>query len=355
MRAIFDAVRLYPHTCVWEITARCNFRCLHCASGLGPVSIRGCELDTTRALRLCDELAELGCRYAVLSGGEPLLRDDWPELMRRLHSRGVQVGMISNGWLVTDSAVAEMVRSGLSILAVSVDGLAETHDRIRRRPGSFVAATRALARARAAGLRTHAVTHVNRLNRPELGGMLAQLESLGVSTWLLQLSAPMGRLGAHPELVLRPDELPALTDWLAANRPASRLNIAVGDNIGYFTGKEALLRSRPDGQNLGFWCGCSAGCFTIGIEANGNVKGCLSLQSDDFIEGNIARTDLRSIWERPGAFAYTRNFDVSNLAGYCAKCAFGEVCRGGCTFMSVATSGKPGNNRYCLHRLEQEA
>ena len=353
MRAILDRLCLYPRTCVWEITARCNFQCLHCASALGPGAGRGKELSPARALRLCEELAQLGCRYAVLSGGEPLLREDWPTLLRRLRELGVDVGMITNGWFVTEGVVDELVRSGLCILAVSLDGLRDTHDDIRRRLGSFEAAVGAIAKARRAGLRTHVVTHINRLNRRELSGMLALLESAGVATWLVQLSAPFGRLREHPELVLAPDELPALADWLVQARRSSRLQIAVGDNIGYYSKWELPLRGRADGKNLGFWCGCSAGCFTVGIESNGNVKGCLSLQSREFIEGNITRQDLATIWRRRGAFRYTREFEVSNLGGYCSGCEYGEICRGGCTFMAAAATGRPGDNPYCLYRLQQ--
>jgi radical SAM protein with 4Fe4S-binding SPASM domain len=183
--------------------------------------------------------------------------------------------------------------------------------------------------------------------------MLPELESLGVATWLIQLSAPMGRLKERRELVLAPEELPALADWLVRARASSPVEIAVGDNIGYYSRWETSLRRRPDGNSLGFWCGCAAGCFTVGIEANGNVKGCLSLQSDEFVEGNLVQEDLRTIWERPGAFRYTREFTLSNLTGHCAGCAYGEVCRGGCTFMATAATGRAGDNPYCLHRLTE--
>jgi radical SAM protein with 4Fe4S-binding SPASM domain len=351
VKAILDAIQPFPRICVWETTARCNLSCIHCASNLGPSSTRGPELDGERSLRLCDELAELGCEYLVLSGGEPLLRSDWDQLAARLSGNGVRVGMITNGFLVTADSVERMARAGVSVLAVSMDGLQETHDRIRQRPGSFDRAVRALELGRQAGLRIHAVTHVNRLNRGDLTGMHALFERLEVRTWLVQLSAPMGRLAAHRDLVLEPTDLPELARWLADTRERSRLYLAVGDNIGYYTELEPRLRRKREGKSLGAWCGCSAGCFTVGIEANGNVKGCLSLQSDQFVEGNLTDRSLRSVWESPTAFRYTRGFEPAMLTGHCADCEYGEVCRGGCTFMAVASTGSPGNNPYCLHRL----
>lgn len=353
MRAIIDALELYPRTCVWEITARCNYRCLHCASDLGPNRSRGRELSSDRALRLCDELASLGCEYAVLSGGEPLLRADWPALAKHLHERGISVGMISNGAHVNKRAISKMIQSHLSVLAISVDGSENTHDEIRRHRGAHKSAIEALFRAREAGLRTHVVTHVNRLNRGDLNSMLHELEFLRVNTWLIQLSAPMGRLREHQNLIMAPADIPALARWLIRARASSSVNISVGDNIGYYAQLEGALRQRNDGMSLGFWCGCSAGCFTLGIEANGNVKGCLSLQSDEFVEGNLGQEDLRTIWEHPESFSYTRKFTLSNLSGHCAGCEYGEVCRGGCTFMAVASTGHIGDNPYCMHSLKR--
>jgi len=355
LRALFEAAGIRPRTCVWEITARCNLQCIHCASALGPRASRGAELDTERSLRLAVELAELGCEYVALSGGEPLLRRDWPRLVRALRDAGVRVGLISNGLLADEAAVGAMVASGVSIVAISIDGLRLTHDVIRKRPGSFEAAIRALRAGARAGLRIHAITHVNRMNYGELEALHCALEEIGVRTWLVQLSAPMGRMSERPDLVLAPDDLLSFARWLAATKERSRMYVAVGDNVGYFTELEpALRRIRPD-EPMPCFYGCSAGLLTIGIEANGNVKGCLSLQSQQFVEGNVADRSLREIWEAPGAFAYTRSFETSQLQGACAGCEYGEICRGGCTFMSVATTGRPHGNPYCLFGLARSA
>jgi len=351
LRALFEAVGVHPRTCVWEITSRCNLRCIHCASDLGPTESRGNELTTERALHLIEELADLGCEYVALSGGEPLLRSDWPQIAKRLNSLNVAVGMISNGLLITESVVETLVENGVSILAVSMDGLRATHDFIRARPGSFDAAVRALRLAADAGLRIHAITHVNRMNRGELDALNVELENLGVRTWLVQLSAPMGRMSERRDLVLDASELHPFAQWLSAIKEKSRMYIAVGDNVGYYTELEPLLRRKDADHPLSFWCGCSAGFLTIGIEANGNVKGCLSLQSEQFIEGNVLERPLREIWERPGAFAYTRSFEPSQLRGKCKGCDYGEACRGGCTFMSVALTGYPHGNPHCLYQM----
>ena len=161
----------------------------------------------------------------------------------------------------------------------------------------------------------------------------------------------MGQLARHPELMIVPEDLPAIADFVVAARQRQRLAISVADNIGYFSHHEAVLRATPNRGNLNFWCGCSAGCLNVGIEANGNVKGCLSLQDDAFVEGNIRESSLEEIWSRPGAFAYTRNFKVEDLHGHCKGCELGEICRGGCVFMAFGATGSAHDNPFCLHRV----
>ena len=355
MREIISAIKLRPKYCVWELTARCNMACLHCASALGEGRSRGEELSPGEALKLCAELKELGCETAVLSGGEALLRADWEAIAEELVRLDIQVSLISNGLLIDGEIARRIQRAGLCRVALSLDGLEATHNFIRRNPRSFESVLRAFPLLKNLGLQVNIVSHVNRRNLPELSGMEDLVASLGVDVWRIQLGSPLGRLAQHPELQAFPEDLPAIADFIVAAKRRGRVEINVCDNIGYFSRHERELRRGPEPGLFGFWCGCSAGCLTVGIEANGNVKGCLSLQSDRFIEGNVRREPLRAIWEKPGNFAFTRDFRPENLHGSCRGCEYGEICRGGCTFISVGATGSPHNNPYCLYRLERAA
>jgi radical SAM protein with 4Fe4S-binding SPASM domain len=356
MREILDRIRLRPKFCVWEITSTCNMRCLHCASNLGEKRRqRGEELTLDECLRVCQELAELGCRKLVLSGGEAVLRPGWEEIARKAVSLGTLVSLISNGYLIDEAMSRRIREAGLCRVAISIDGLEETHNRLRRNPRSFARATAAIASLRAEGLPVNVVTHANRWNLAELPRLEGLVAAAGVEIWRVQLGVPLGRMCEHRELVLEPDELPVLADFLLAARRRGLVGVSVGDNIGYFSHQEPSLRRKDDPGGLPFWCGCSAGCLNLGIEANGDVKGCLSLQSSEFVEGNLRRQSLREIWERPGAFAYTRGFQPEQLCGACAGCEYGPICRGGCTFLAFATSGRVHDNPYCLHRIVRTA
>jgi radical SAM protein with 4Fe4S-binding SPASM domain len=159
-------------------------------------------------------------------------------------------------------------------------------------------------------------------------------------------------MAQHPELHIAPEQLPEVADFIVSAKSRGKVYIDVGDNVGYFGRQEIELRRGAEPALFGFWCGCSAGCLTVGIEANGNVRGCLSLQSGRFVEGNLRSESLESIWRRPGSFRYTRCFRPEDLHGYCAGCEYGEICRGGCTFMAFGATGSPHNNPYCLYRVE---
>jgi radical SAM protein with 4Fe4S-binding SPASM domain len=354
MRQILEHIRLRPKHCVWEVTSRCNMRCLHCASDFGGARPRGAELNLAEALDVCRQLAEMGCEKVVLSGGEALLRDDWPILARELVGLGIHVSLITNGWVVDEETAHEVRLAGVCRVALSLDGLEATHDYVRDKPGSFARVQRACALLRGEGVPVNFVTHVNRMNLPELPAVEERIASLGAAVWRLQLGSPLGRLSRHPELIVLPEDLPEIADFVVAAKQRRRVAVSVGNNIGYFSHHESALRATPNRGGLDFWCGCAAGCLNVGIEANGNVKGCLSLQADEFVEGNLRDERLADVWNRRGAFAYTRDFRPGDLSGHCRGCGYGEICRGGCVFMAYGATGAAHDNPYCLHRVLRE-
>lgn len=95
------------------------------------------ELNTKEALELCDEIADIGIRALVLSGGEAILRKDWKLVVDRLISKGLNVGLFTNGWYLNkEEKVDEIINTGVSRFGISIDGMEGTHDFIRKE-GSF--------------------------------------------------------------------------------------------------------------------------------------------------------------------------------------------------------------------------
>jgi len=336
---------LKPLICGLEVTLACNLRCRHCGSRAGMP--RPDELTTEEWLRLCDDLKALGCQALVLSGGEPLVHPEWDVIAAHAVSIGLKVRMISNGSLVPGQ-IDRLRASGVSVVGLSIDGLEKTHNHIRGSETSFSDVIRAFDALNEAGIFASAVTHISRVTIGDLPGLYEELRRHRVRAWQIQLAFPAGRMGDHPDWALDPGELEGLAETVAGLRADAlpEMQVVAGDNLGYFTEWEPRIRDRE-------WQGCFAGICAIGIESNGNVKGCLSLPST-FVEGNLRQRTLEEIWRDPRAFAFNRYFDPEELQGACSGCEHGEKCRAGCSVTAHTYTGSRLDNPYCLFAARRQ-
>jgi len=356
-----DAVNLaswvdrVPVTAFWEITDECNLRCIHCWADDGRAAAD--ELTTAEAMDVADQLAAAGCRRVYLTGGEPLMRPDWPQIADRLRQRGVDVTLITNGIRVNETVLATLREAGVAGLSVSVDGPQEVHDAIRvgapRGVRSvYVRALRAIELGKRGGLRVTAITQVHRGNLRELDAMGELFAELGVDVWQIQLCRPLGRLVHHRgRYLLEPRQLPELETTLGRLIDRKLVSITVADNIGYYGRLEPKLRS-SDQPVPRVWAGCLAGCRTVALCANGDVKGCPS-HPREFIVGNVRETPFGTLWADPGRFPYNTAFREELLEGACAECAYRRVCRAGCTSMAYCVTGTIYDNPFCLQRATE--
>ncbi len=346
-----------PRSAVWELTLCCNLQCMHCGSRAGKA--RQDELSTGEALQLCRDLADLGCRQVTLSGGEPLLRKDWALIGETLVERGIVVGMVSNGTLWTDAVASTFKTIGMESVAFSIDGDEQKHDKLRKRPGLYRTILESIERCKRHGITVSVVTTITQDNVRDLEAIREMLRSLGVERWQVQFGTGTGNMADHPELVMDPKDMLYAVPLIAQMcKDKQTPAVYPGHDVGYYGDPEELLRHRQ--EPIPFWTGCTAGCSCIGIESNGNIKGCLSLPSElngetAFVEGNIRQTPLKEIWNRKGAFSYTRDFKTEDLGGFCRTCDYAEVCRGGCTWAVYAKKGFVRDNAYCYWRQRHES
>lgn len=339
-----------PAYVVWELTLACDQPCTHCGSRAG--SARTEELETSDALVVVQQLAELGAGEVVLIGGEAYLHPGFLEITAALRAAGIRPTMTTGGRGITAELARKMAEAGLANVSVSVDGLAPTHDLMRAGRGSFASAITAITYLRQVGLPTTVNTNVNRLNRGELEPLYEHLRELGICGWQVQITAPLGRAADRPDMLLQPYDLLDVLPRIARLKERAfhdGILLMPGNNLGYFGPEEALLRSlQPKG--LDHFQGCQAGRFVLGIESDGAVKGCPSLQTTPYVGGSLRHKSIRDIWEQSPALAFTRNRSVEELWGFCRTCDFAEVCMGGCSFTAHAVFGRPGNNPYCHYR-----
>ncbi|MFO0679852.1 MAG: radical SAM protein [Polyangiaceae bacterium] len=339
-----------PAYVVWELTLRCDQPCTHCGSRAGDP--RAKELSTAEALGVVGELARMRAEEVVLIGGEAYLHEGFLEILSALTAAGIRPTMTTGGRGITAELARAMKERGIYSVSVSVDGVEGTHDRMRAAKGSFASALAALAHFRAVGVTVTSNTNVNRTNAADLEALYERLRESGIVSWQVQLTAPLGRAADRTDMLLQPWDLLELVPRIAALKERARKDgilLMPGNNLGYFGPEEALLRStKADGDD--HFRGCAAGRFVMGIESDGAVKGCPSLQSAHYVGGHLVERSLESIWKETPELAFTRTRTVDDLWGFCRTCPFAEPCRGGCTFTAHAILGRPGNNPYCHYR-----
>lgn len=339
---------------VWEITLGCNLGCIHCGSRAG--STRPDELSTEEALDLVRQLADVGIDEVTLIGGEAFLRRDWLILAEAITRAGMYCSMTTGGYGLSAQVARKMFQAGIREASVSVDGLEATHDHLRGREGSWKQCFATLANLREAGVSPACNTQINRLTFPELPQLYALLKAAGVKAWQLQMTVPMGNAADHPEILLQPYELLEVFPILARlKQHADRdgIEIQPGNNVGYFGPYDRLLRGSEGVWNA--WTGCHAGLNTLGIEADGNIKGCPSLPTSAYRAGNIRQSTLAELLERAPELGFNEGASTEHLWGFCQTCEYADLCRGGCTWTAHVFFGRSGNNPYCHHRALEQA
>lgn len=344
-----------PAYVVWELTLRCDHACTHCGSRAA--TAREGELTTTEALGVVDQLAQLGTREVVLIGGEAYLHPGFLDIVRALAGAGIVPIMTTGGKGITPALARAMADAGLARASVSIDGLRDTHDRMRASRGSFDQATAALHYLRQAGIRISSNINLNRLNQGELEALYEHLRAQGITGWQVQLTAPLGRAADRPDMILQPWDLLELVPRIAALKQrafADGIRLMPGNNLGYYGPQESTLRSpRPDGDDR--FTGCPAGRFVMGIESDGAIKGCPSLQTRHYAGASVKEAPLAEIWRDDPRVDALRRRTAADLWGFCRSCPFAEACRGGCTFTAHSILGRPGNNPYCHYRARAMA
>jgi radical SAM protein with 4Fe4S-binding SPASM domain len=361
-RSVTRADRNRPRYVVWELTTLCDHACGHCGSRADKARER--ELTLEEAKPLVDQLVAMGTKEITWIGGEAYLWEGLPELVAHATALGVRTSIQTGGWGVTPVMARELKAAGLRAMGFSVDGTEAVHDRQRAKVGSHARVLEAIGHARGAGLRVASNTQVNGLTAPVLEETARLLQARGVTVWRCQLTVPMGRAADEPDWLLQPwqildviDTLGQLQIALAEEAAAEGLgpndvfNIVAGNNLGYYSPYEMILRSDPGG-NARYWKGCQAGVYTMSIESDGTIKACPSLPTAPYVGGNALTDDLAQVWGSAPELNFVQQRDGSERWGFCADCEYGELCGAGCSFTAHCTMGRRGNNPFCYHRAK---
>ncbi|MCP4116003.1 MAG: 12,18-didecarboxysiroheme deacetylase [Desulfobacteraceae bacterium] len=164
---------------VWNMTRRCNLKCVHCYAQSEDLSYDN-ELTDEQSLAMIDDLAEFGVPVILFSGGEPTVHPRLAQYAEYAVSKGMRAVISTNGTLITKEMAKVLKEIGLSYVGISLDGLEETHDKFRGINGSFKKALAAIRNCQEAGIKVGLRFTINKRNVSEIPGIFDLLEEMDV-------------------------------------------------------------------------------------------------------------------------------------------------------------------------------
>ncbi|MFB6080032.1 MAG: radical SAM protein [Haloferacaceae archaeon] len=317
-----------PLVLIWEVTRACDLACDHCRAEAQPRRPPD-ELTTAEGERLLDDAREFGeGQLVVLSGGDPLAREDASRLVEYGTDRGLRMTMTPSGTAsLTHDRIGALADAGLRRMALSVDGTAATHDAFRGEPGSFAATVEAARAAREAGLPLQINTTVCARTVEDLPAVRALVADLGAVLWSVFFLVPVGR-GAALDPV-SPPRAERVMAWLA--------DVADGAPFGVKTTEapqfRRIRRQRGDGPTRRG--GVTAGDGFAFVSHVGEVYPSGFLPES---AGNVRRESVVRIYRDSALFERLRDPDA--LGGKCGACEYRTLC-GGSRSRAYATTGDP--------------
>jgi len=324
----------------WEVSARCNLRCVHCRCGAAQDGGEGI-FTLPRARTLLDDIARFASPAIVLTGGEPLLRDDLHELIAHGTAKGFRMCVATNGTLLDDARCAQLAAAGVKIVSLSLDGAsAAVHDDFRRQPGAFEGALRGIECLKRRGIPFLINSSFTQRNLGDVRAAYALAKRLGAAAWYMFCVVPVGRGEDIAAELLTPDQYRELLQWhLAMERDEKEMLVRPTCMPQYYRlraeaeARGEKLAHRSLSFSTGGAKGCVAGQSIALITASGDVKPCSYFPE---AAGNLASRGIEEIWN--GAPLLARLRDFASYKGMCGRCAYLHEC-GGCRVRSLYAHG----------------
>jgi len=328
-----------PRLVAWEVTRSCNLNCVHCraASERGPYEG---ELDTSKCLEILGEIREVGTPIVILTGGEPLMREDIFDLARKGTDLGLRMVMATNGTLLNPDNVKAMKASGIQRVSISLDAAdAEGHDRFRQVPGAFKRAVEGAAYLKEGGLEFQINTTVTRHNKDDLPEIMQMAVGLGAVAHHLFLLVPTGRAREMANQEIAAGEYESVLTWLCSMREQTPLHLKATCAPHYYRILRQEAGSR--GQEVTYEThgldavtrGCLGGTSFCFISHDGMIQPCGYL---DIPCGDLKDQSFGELWCHSEVFGKLRDFKA--YKGKCGRCEYVNVC-GGCRARAYEAAG----------------
>jgi 12,18-didecarboxysiroheme deacetylase len=333
---------------VWNITRRCNLRCIHCYAHAQDQPEAG-ELSSAQGRALIDDLAAFGVPVVLFSGGEPLARQDLPELASYAVGKGMRAVISTNGTLITPQAAHTLKEIGLSYVGISLDGMEAVNDRFRGVPGAFRRALEGIRNCQAAGIKVGLRFTINRFNVQEIPGIFKLIEEMEIPRVCFYhlVYAGRGSQLVHEDLdaVETRRTLDLIIDQTrrlhAQGKPKEVLTVdnhADGPYLYLRLLREDPQRAREvlkllqwnEGNNSGRGIGC--------VSWDGQVHADQFWRHTSF--GNVTERPFSEIWTDTSHPLMAKLKEKKKyVTGRCAQCRWLDVCGGNFRVRAEAATG----------------
>ena len=333
---------------IWNLVRRCNLTCKHCYSISADKDFPG-ELSTEEVFRVMDDLKAARVPVLILSGGEPLLRRDIFDIARRAKALGFYVGLSSNGTLVNGENVEAIAATGFDYVGISLDGLRETHDRFRRKPGAFDAALNGVRLCKAAGAKVGIRFTLAQENAHDFPALLDLMEAEGVDKFYLSHLNYAGRGNknrkddAHFRTTREAMDLLLERSWrhAQASRPSEFVtgnNDADGVYLLHWVAARFPEKYEHIRAKLVQWGGNASGVTVANIDNIGDVHP--DTMWWNYPLGNVRQRAFGEIWaDTADPLMAGLKQSPRPVGGRCGECRHGAICKGNTRVRAWQTTG----------------
>ena len=309
--------RFVPLVLSWNVTRKCNLKCPHCYINATTKQLKN-ELTTEEAKDLIDQICKVSRPLLILSGGEPLLREDIFELIRYGAAKGLKMGLGSNGCLIDARIAKRLKEAGIETVSISLDShIPEQHDEFRGVGGSWEKAVRAIKALREEGVLVQVNTTVTQHNYDQIDEIMSLVEKIGVENFHLFFLVPTGRGVKIADV--SPAKYENMIKTTFARVAKHKLNVRPS------CAPQFMRIAKDMGLNMRRWIrGCLAGLYYCRVYPNGDITPCPYLPIK---LGNVREKSFKEIWFNSEMFKTLRDFNA--LKGKCGVCEYRALC-GGC-------------------------
>ncbi|MFQ5688923.1 MAG: radical SAM protein [Gemmatimonadota bacterium] len=326
-----EATVARPHVVAWNLTRRCNLACAHCYISAGSWHGAEEELGTDACLRIVDQVLSVNpAPMLILSGGEPLLREDLETISGHASSGGATVVVGTNGTLLTEERIGSLMGAGVQGVALSVDSLnPRYHDRFRHGRGALQDTLDAVGRLRRQGLDFVVQMTLTRGNHREVEGLVSWADRMGAVCvnfyFLVETGRGSGMAG------LSPTENEEVLLELVRLQREYRGRLMIRSKCQPQLMRHVYERD-PESPLLHYATRCPCGVQYCRITPEGAVTPCPYMPA---VAGDLRQDDFGTIWRSSRLFRLLRE---GRPGGKCGRCEYREVC-GGCRARAYATDG----------------